>query len=797
MNEYGTHGQTFGAFLAYLRKRARLTQSELGRAVGYSREQITRLEKNQRAPDAQIVAARFVHALGLENEPALSARLLELAAPSHSSHDAGVQDRPHEGFNNLPAPLLPLVGREQEGARLRERLRGDARLLTLTGAAGVGKTRLAIHAARTNAEAFRDGVCFVSLAPLTDAALIPAALAHALEWDTRGVAELEPFLFSQLRAKHFLFVLDNFEQLLAPSDGTLAAPGAAQFVSALLTHAPDIKILVTSRASLNLYGEYQFPLTPLALPDTLDSEVSPPTHVSNLQSFPSIALFVQRAQQVLPQFQLDDTNASRVVSICAQLDGLPLALEIAAAQLKQFSLDELEHGLKHNALAMNFPAPNLPERHHSLTNALAWSYEHLSADEKRVLEWLGVFAGGATAELFQELGLVENARAVLDALVEISLVQTETVRGETRYTMFETVRQFARETLTARGAQHQAQQRHAELYLALAERAEPYLTGAAQHLWLNRLDAERDNFRRALAWTLDTHQTDAALRLCNALWKFWRYRCDLAEGYEWTLRALQTFEVAQDLQGLSLRASAEWGAGLLAAVMQREEQATAHLEQSLQLWQQVEDDAGVASALTALGARAMYRGEYPRAVELQTQALALYAQLGDDAALAYAHNALGETLRAGGNLHASQTEYESSLFHAQRAGHARSIAVAQSNLASVELALGKSQTARERLARSLPTFIELNDRVNIASCIATLACADAQREPPELIRATQLFAFATQLLEQAHGKFEAADAIEFEKWLAHCRAELGADDFERARQKGAALMLEDVLFVLT
>lgn len=777
MDQHATDAKTFGAFLAYLRKRARLTQSELGRAVGYSREQITRLEKNQRAPDVQIVAARFVPALGLDNEPALATRLLELAAPLLNSQDAFASDRLREIFNNLPASLLPIVGRDQERALLLEHLRGEARLVTLTGAAGVGKTRLAIQVACDAQTLFRDGVCFVSLASITDAARVPAAVLRALGLDATVTADPTAYLFERMRDKHFLFVLDNFEQII----------DAALFVSDLLTHAADLKILVTTRAALHLYGEFQFSLAPLPLP-ALDAPRS------TLDAIPSIALFAQRAQQVAPRFQLVDENAEHVLSICAQLDGLPLALELAAAQLKKFSLVELARGLKQNALTLEFPARNLPKRHHSLTNALAWSYAHLSSDEKRVFEWLGVFVGGATAAHLDALRVAQFPRAALASLVETNLVQIQVNSDETRYTLYETVRQFARDKIGPTALAH-AEHRHAQLFLKLAERAEPHLTSAEQHTWLARLAQERDNFRRALAWTLEHHKQNEALRLCNALWKFWRYRCDLAEGYEWTLRALQTFEVAQDLKGLSLRASAEWGAGLLAAVMQREEQATAHLEQSLQLWQQVEDDAGVASALTALGARAMYRGEYPRAVELQTQALALYAQLGDDAALAYAHNALGETLRAGGNLHASQTEYESSLFHAQRAGHARSIAVAQSNLASVELALGKSQTARERLASSLPTFIELNDRVNIASCIATLACADAQHEPPHLIRATQLFSFATQLRDKARGKFEAADQKEIETWLTHCRNALG-DEFTRAWQEGSALLLEDVLFAL-
>lgn len=772
----------FGTYLAFLRKRARLTQGELGRAVGYSREQITRLERNQRAPDPAILSARFVPALGLTADSPLAMRLLELAGGFGSAADTNASNSSGGGVVQVPAPLLPLIGRAPELKALKERLRGDrARLVTLLGPAGVGKTRLAIQAALALSPAFRDGVYFVSLASITQSAHMAGAVLKVLEPDTVGITGPDEYLVSRVAEKQLLLVLDNLEQL----------DGADKWVADLMSAAPRMQLLATSRAPLVLYGEFQFPLAPLALPAPDESR-----SLDALARIPSVALFVARTRQVLPEFTLTAENATDIAALCVLLDGLPLALELAAAQMNRFSPAELRAGLAADAIHYDFPARNVPERHHSLTNALAWSYDHLEPQVQRVFETLGVFPGGATVEFLERLVPAPGVQAALDTLTQVSLAQTRTAASETRYTLFETVRQFARDKLRARGKLDDLQEKHAGLYVELAERAEPHLSGADQQEWLDLLERERDNWRSALTILLAPgHLADRALVLCNGLWKFWRYRCDLGEGYEWTTRALALAGTGTDV--LELRAGAEWGAGVLAAAMEREQAATTHLEASLALWQTLEDDMGVAAALTALGARAMDRGDFEHAVNLQTQALGLYTGLGDAAAMAYVHNALGETHRAAGALERSRAHYRASLELARAAAHGRSIAVAGSNLASVEFAMGNSKLAHDQLLEALPTFVSLDDRVNIASCIATLACIRSLTAETEgAAQAARWFGFATALIRRAGGRFEAADASEFALGEERCRVVLGAAGYKAAWRAGSVLELESVVKII-
>jgi predicted ATPase/DNA-binding XRE family transcriptional regulator len=777
---------TFGTALAFYRKRARLTQSELGRAVGYSREQITRLERNRRVPDTPTIAARFLPALGIAADSSSAKHLLGLAqAANHPRLTTGHPSPVIKTLDNLPAPLLPIIGRERELEQLLHLLQGnDTRLITVVGPAGVGKTRLVTQTAHLARSSFRDGVCFVSLAAVTDPALLSVEILQALGLTALVTSDPEEALLKELAHRQLLLVLDNLEQL---ADEPSVIPE-------ILVRSPHVNVLTTSRSPLMLYGEQQFDLKPLPLPDVAG-------RLSELASNPAVQLFISRARLVSQDLELSAENSADIVTLCIGLDGLPLAIELAAAQLRRTGIPELCAGLSDSALAMEFPARNVPARHHSLNRALEWSYTHLAAEQQRVFEYLGIFAGGATEPQVRALAGVADALPSLIELTRTSLVQAQLQQFETRYTLYETVKQFAREKLLERGELERAEQEHVKWFAELAERAEPHLTGADQKSWLERLEKERDNLRRAIAVSLrsETARSGLAvgtsLRLCNALWKFWRYRCDLAEGYEWTTRALAAADSGPEM--FELRAGAEWGAGVLAAVMQDEAQATAHLENSLRLSQALEDEMGIAAALTALGARAMYRGEYARAVELQQDALELYTQVGDRAGMAYAYNALGESLRASGDYTASREQYQASLALAREARHERSIAVAQSNLASIDLALGNIVLARENLMSSLTTFIALNDRVNIASCIATIACVDALAdEGARSRRAAYLFGLAEKLIAVSKGKFEAADAREYAIGQARTRETLGEDNFERERNRGSRSTLEQAIGLL-
>ena len=729
---------TFGPFLHYLRKRAQLTQRDLGLAVGYSVAQISLLENGQRLPDLTTLAALFIPALNLQAEPHLTTRLLELAAASRRTSESNAQTRitrraviaeeivesttplhaehPHPA-SNLPAPLLPLIGRAGELDQLQALLLDPGvRLITLLGPPGVGKTRLTLQLAREMQQHFGGGAYWIDLSAIIDHRLVAAALRSSigLPPPIDPATDEVQLLRDGLRDRQALLLIDNFEQVI----------DAAPIIAELLAAAPQVKALVTSRSALETYGEYAFTVAPLPLPD-LDH--LPPW--KDLQRFPAIALFVERARAVQPSFSLTSANAATVAAICAHLDGLPLAIELAAAQSQVFTpQDLLQRLIEHQPLTTR-GTRHRPAHQRTLNEAIAWSYRQLNPSEQRLFRALSVFAGGFTIEALPDLKGVGDPIGTLSALLAKSLIQAQPeAEGTLRFALLETIRAYAAERLADSEDGDGARQQHAVYFTALAERIEPHLTGIDQAQWLNRLEKERDNFRAALTWLLYgdrvPERIELMLRLCVALWKYWRYRCYLNEGYTWTARALQAAQ-RDPKAHMALRAQAEWGAGVLAAVKREETQATAHLERSLQLWERAEDARGVAGALTALGARAMYRGDYAQATQYQREAVKLYEGEGELQGLAYAHNALGESLRAAGEYAASRRHYQISLGLAQQSGHQRSVAVAMSNLAQVEIVAGEMGAARQHLLNGLALFREIGDAVNVASCVASLACYHA------------------------------------------------------------------------
>lgn len=815
---------TFGELLIYLRKRARLTQDELGRAVGYSREHISRLEKNQRQPDVTTVAALFVPALGVEPESELTARLLRLASttgiemhwvPSQRSserrmpfHGAGKTSRRSlsRARQNIPPPpiaILPLVGRARELDAVRALVRkASVRLLTLLGPPGVGKTRLALQAASQTSLDLRDGAPFIELAAIHDPAQVAVGIRQALGVvePRREDADAEgKTLREYLRDKQMLLVLDNFEQVLP----------AAPLLADLLSAAPHLKIMVTSRSALQLYGEHEFRVPPLAVPDLAQL---PP--LDTLGDIPAVALFVERVRAIQPDFKLTVQNALAVATICVRLDGLPLALELAAAQIRLFAPQELAARLVHRLSTLTRGARNVPPRQQTLRGALDWSYNLLESKHKQVFAELGVLRGGFD----QAAAEAVCPGADLLPLVEGSLVQVrhapssdEMQAGESRFMMLETIREFALEQLAASGKEGHVRKRHAQYYLELAERAEPHLFTAEQKPWLKRLDVERDNFNAALEWLLESDErqsnrqwsgprvtrlwrNEVSLRLCVALYKFWRYRSYLLDGYHWTRRALEGEQSGQRRVSPRLRARALWGLGLLSALLRQEQEAAVRLEASLRLWEREEDARGIADTLTALGTLANERGDFERAILLQRQALALYQEEGDLSGMKYAHNQLGESLRSGGLYETSHEQYEASRRLSAQLGNPRAVAVAQINLAQTERARGNYAAAREHLRPSLAFFVEIGDLINIAIGLIQLASIALEtNSKPRWRAAAQGLGFAQKLLRETGGTLWAADRIQYERVVETCRAALGAQLFETEQEKGQVLTLEQAL----
>jgi predicted ATPase/transcriptional regulator with XRE-family HTH domain len=638
--------QTFGELLIYLRKRARLTQAELARAVGYSREQIVRLEKNQRVPDRAVVAATFIPALDLDAASELAQRLLELAGHTHQPR------------SNLPAPLTSFIGRETDTANVRAYVLDPAkRLVTLIGPPGIGKTRLSLQVARSVLNDFADGIFFVPLAPIEDPGLVASAVAHTLGFPELSGVRAEERLISGIGQRQMLIVLDNFEQII----------DAAPLTAELLRVCPNLKIVVTSRESLRVPGEWLYPVQSLTVPAEAQLET---LTVRTVDQFSALRLFVERARTVRPDFALTPDNLAVVSSICRQLDGLPLAIELIASRVRLMSpqalLAHLTSDFKLHADGMR----GVPARQKTLHNAIAWSYDRLSREEQALLARLAVFAGGFALDAAQIITQTPHAINGITSLSDKSLlVKTIHAQGELRFSQLEMIRDFALDRLREHGEEAALRDRHLAYFLDLAERADKAMRGPDQITWGQRCEGEYDNFRAALEWSVNTGQTEAALRLLGALGWPWEVSGHYHEAHHWldriralpdvnqhpsryarTLNHIARHSLMQDnasearalleeSQTLALQLG-EAGELILADTLnwlgltilfadEDARTANALFERSLELHRTWHDPIGATLSTFHLGIAAMDRKDYPAARAYLKTSLEQFLQFGD------------------------------------------------------------------------------------------------------------------------------------------------------------------------
>ena len=724
---------------------------------------------------------------------------------------------------NLPSQPTPLVDRDKELETLSKLLLQESvRLVTLSGTGGTGKTRLAIELAARVMDEFPSGTFLVNLAQVIDPTLVVAAIVSTLGIIENPGKPIEQTLYDFLRTKRMLLLLDNFEQVIA----------AAPVVASLLSECPRLKILVTSREPLRVRGEHELALPPLAVPNL--------AHMPKFEELllcAAVVLFAQRAQAVRPDFSVTAENAMIVAEICSRLDGLPLALELAAARARVLSPRAILLRLQNRLELLHAGARDLPTRQQTLRNTIAWSYDLLDDQDKRFFACLSVFSGSFSLKAAEEIcgksgHAPEDFLDQLTRLVEKSLLLSGQVEGETRFTMLATLREFAHESLVSSGASISMEERFADFYLALAEEAEHKLKGREQGDWLARLEHEHDNLRAALQWTIEHKELHLSLRFASSLWYFWYIRGYWTEGRLWLTRVLSLPGVDMD----PLRAKALRAAGVLASAQDdfsaaqgylnesltsfreegnHEEEALAlnslgltmiehgellsgeeHLDQSLALMKHSRNKWGTALVLNNLGVCARAKGENDKAIEFHKQSLQLFRELEDKRHTARMLINLGINSSDKAMYDEAHRLLNESLSISRELGEKVGIAESLFCLGRVARSVQDYNTAQLNLSESLALSAELGYKEVIAQCLDELAGCALSRGNGEC--ATRLFAASENIIQATKLQITPTHRASRENDIVATRTLLGTERFAVEWDKGRTMGDEEaVRYALT
>jgi predicted ATPase/class 3 adenylate cyclase len=680
--------------------------------------------------------------------------------------------------NNLPVQLTSFVGREEEIAEVRRLLDGT-RLLTLSGPGGSGKTRLALQVAAELLADFRDGAFFVDLSSVTDPAVVPSVVARAVGVpQVTGRPALEA-VEQHLRDKQLLLVADNFEQVAE----------AAPMLEELLAAAPALKVMVTSRVVLSLRGEQEYLVPSLDMPD--------PGHLPDVHAlgrFEAVRLFCERALAVQPGFRLTEENAPAVAEIIARLDGLPLAIELAATRTKVLTPQAMLPRLQQRLSILTAGARTLPERQRTLRDAIAWSYDLLDAAERRLFARLSVFAGGWTLESAEvvcdpaDLGL--DVLDGLTSLVDKSLVRrTGPADAQPRFAMLETIREFGREQLRAGGDFDGVLRRHGDRFLDLAVEAEPHLTAADQGEWLDRCDSEHANIRAALRWAIEAGEVDRAQEAAGALWRFWQQRGHLAEGRRWLDEVL----AMPSGQGPTpARAKALTGAGGIAWWQEDMAAAQVFYEEALAIERELGDPAGIAEALYNQGFILGARDDFDAAVRRFEESLELFRRAGDETGMARAEWMIVIRDLLAGDLDGTVARAEEAVATWRRVGDRFHLADGLVWLAVLYARAGRRADARRAILQALDLVREIDSPMGVVSVVLGLAYVARWEERHE--DAMRLVGAAESLRERAGGgapiNFLAGFMGDPE---AEARAHLSQEAAERAIEEGRTMSVDAAL----
>ena len=757
--------ENLGPALKGLRVAAGLTQEGLAQRAGISARTVSDIERGLRTLVHYDTAKRIAIALGLDDE---RQRRFEALARGRVFIPATVR-----AAGGLPPAPTPLLGRSRELENIKATiLERGVRLLTLTGPGGIGKTRLALEAAREIQEHFPDGCFFVSLGEVKDASLVAPELAKTI-----GVIETGPNL-PQLLTKHLagrrlLIVLDTFEHL------TPAAP----LVYSLVLSCPDTTFLVTSRSALRLRGEHEFPVPPLESPSHIGDDPS-----GDVMHWPATKLFWERAQAVMPDLELDRQSALMVLEICRRLDGLPLAIELAAARVKHLPLAAIGEQLENRLELLVGGQLDLPMRQRTIRDTVAWSHDLLEVETQKLFRRLSVFAGGWSLDdvakicgPFAEIGDVLEGTS---ALVDQSLVVLDRSNRDARYDMLDVVREYAARRLFDVGESEEIARRHAVHYLKLAEDAEPKLVRAGHEVWFRRLDAERGNLRRGMAWTIDSGEAVLALRYTVALWRYWRQLGEFAEGRRWSDAALAIPGPAM----ASLRAKAAWAASALAFPQGDHVRMAALASEGLELARQSDDPMDRRNALTIKGMVAMLQGRYAEALEPFRESVAICRHLGLSWQLGTSYLNLGTALLHAGSGDDAVPILRDGLRVYRELGDDIFAAYIHNTMAHAALARNDIAGA-DRLARkALSTGAQQGQRQGIAEAMHTLAAVAAARSDSD--RAATLAGAAEAIRKTIAARPGPFDVAIPGRFLRSIERTVAAKRWHRSWDEGHALGVE-------
>jgi len=764
----------WGELLRHYRGSAGLTQAELAARSGISSRTIQDLERGRVGVPRRSTVALLARALRLSPEERAT---LEAAGRRPQAGATAVAERP----SGLPMPLTPMVDREREVERIGAYLlRTGTRLLTLTGTGGVGKTRLALHAAVAIGPGFADGVVFVPLATVRDPELVLAAIAQAAGVRGAGGRPLQEGLFGVLRAKHLLLVSDNFEHVRA----------AAPAVAALLLACPRLAVLATSRAAIRVQGEQELPVLPLALPEA----GSQPT-VADLAGYPAVDLFLQRVRAARPEFTVTAANAAAIAAICLSLDGLPLALELAAARIRvlppRAMLDRL---LGHRMQILVGGERDRPERQQTLRATLAWSYDLLRPGEQALFRRLSVCSGGCTLATAVSLGAEthDGEGEVIDrlaALVDQSLIgQEEQVDGEARYGMLETVREYGLERLAVAGGGEGARRAHAHHFMAEAEAAAAHLPcGPDEILCIDLLEREHDNLRAALDWSLARHEAEIAACIATSLRWFWDAHGHIRVGRHY----LDAVLALGDAVPRGLYAKALDGAGMASWRQGEYDRGIALHTEGAAISRALGDNATLALCLADRGAALALMGDFgPAAVDLQ-ESVALARTAGAQVPLIVALVNRGILYMLRGTPVEAIPALGEALTLAQLLNSARGRALSEVVLGLSWLYLGDAEQAEAHLTEALPILRRIDDRIFIMHTLVGYGSIAALRTQTE--RAARLLGAAEGLRILLSADIPRVFLAGLEPIIASIRAQLGEESFARVWGEGQGMHLEQAL----